>query len=136
MTPRVEKERQTERSQIRGCCYAAERLAFVFGAMHIIALSPVSSSELLIGVPSAFDTNIYTTHKHMLTHTHRGTQKHTRLLPIPPSHVHEEKLPSVRFVTASTKTSLSEGRRGDGREEGRGEGREQEKERGCFICLK
>lgn len=45
MLLRVEKQGQTERSQIRGCCYAADQRAFVFGAMHIIALSPASSSD-------------------------------------------------------------------------------------------
>lgn len=40
--------------------------AFVFGAVHLIGLSPVLSSELVINVPSTFDTNIYTAHKHPL----------------------------------------------------------------------
>lgn len=44
--------------------------------MHIIALSPASASEPVIGVPSAFDTNIYSTHKQTLTHT----RTHIRVL--------------------------------------------------------
>lgn len=35
---------------------------FVFGAVHIIGLSPAPSSALAINVPSTFDTNIYTAH--------------------------------------------------------------------------
>lgn len=85
--------------------------AFVFGATHIIARSPALSSELLIGVPSAFDTNIYTTHKH--THTHIRVLRNTPAPFQTPSNVHQEKLQSVGFVTASTKTSLREGRLGE-----------------------
>jgi len=82
---------EKKESQIRGCCYAADWRAFVFGAMHIIARSPASSSELLIGVPSEFDTNIYT------TDAHQGARKHTDPFQPPPVC---KKFPSVRFVTA------------------------------------
>jgi len=95
----VEKERQTKRRQIRRCCYAVDQHAFVFGATHIIAHPPASYKELVI-VPSTFDTNIYT-----------HTQTYAQIPLHPSSHTHQEKLPSVRFVMASTKTSLREGRR-------------------------
>uniref|UniRef100_A0A3B4YKH3 Secreted protein n=1 Tax=Seriola lalandi dorsalis TaxID=1841481 RepID=A0A3B4YKH3_SERLL len=72
--------------------------------------------KLLIGVPSAFDTNIYTTHKHTRIHIHthqKLAQCSETHQPLPtPSHVHQEKLPGVRFVTASTKTSLREEKAG------------------------
>lgn len=84
-----------------------------FGAMHIIAPSPTLSSEPVIGVPSAFDTNIYTRHKQARALTSWGSQTQ------PPSPVHEEKLPSVCLVTASEKDVIKRGEEGDGREEGR-----------------
>lgn len=68
---------------------------------------------MVIGVPSAFDTNIYTTS----SHTSGCSETHPPIpTPFPP--VHERKLQSVRFVTASTKTSLNKGRRGVEEERG------------------
>ena len=118
------KGRRTERSQIRGCCYVADRRAFVFGAMHIIALSPASSSELLIGVPSAFDTNIYT------THTHRGRSGNTPTpskRPPPPSVCVREKVPerSVRHGRHKDVIKWGEEGWGGGGERRGGEGREE-----------
>lgn len=98
--------------------------AFVFGAVHIIGLSPAPSSALVINVPSTFDTNIYTAHN-ARSETHPALRT--------PSHVHRGKLPSVRFVTACTKTSLGEGRRGMER---KGKEGRKEEAKGCFICLK
>lgn len=103
---RIDKERQTE---IRGC-YAADQCAFVLGAVHIIALSPTLSSEPVIGVPSAFDTNIYTTHKQ--TPTHVGMLPNTTI-PFNPHPLCLRK--SCRAFGSSRKakkTSLRERRRG------------------------
>ncbi|KAK1894236.1 Mannan endo-14-beta-mannosidase B [Dissostichus eleginoides] len=81
--------------------------------MHIIARSPASSSELLIGVPSEFDTNIYT------TDAHQGARKHTDPLQPPPVC---KKFPSIRFVTAGHKDVIKQGEEGGMRGEGAGEG--------------
>lgn len=99
-----------------------------FGAMHIIAPSPTLSSEPVIGVPSAFDTNIYTRHKQARAHTHRGAHKHN-----PHPLCMRKSCRAFGSSRPARKTSLREGRRG--MEEKRG-GREEEMERGCFIYLK
>ena len=112
MKEKADREKPDKRLLLscgRAACFCVWRNA------HNCSLSPVSSSEPLIGVPSAFDTNIYTTHASGCSET---PPTHTPSLF--PSLVHKggKKLQSVRFVTAGTKTSLSEGEEGeDGREE-------------------
>lgn len=114
MRMRGEEERQTKRSQIRSCCYAC------FCVWHSAFNWSLSCAILGAGDQRA----LYIWHQYL----HRA-QTPTRK-PIrpskPPSHVHREKLPSIRFVTARTKSSLGEGRwgterRGKEREEGGGE---------------
>jgi len=133
----VEKERQTDKRLLlcgrpAGFC--------VWRNAHNCSLSGVLLEARWSVCPLRL-TPLFTSHTHTHTHTRQGAQKH-RHTPLPtPSRVHEEKFPSVRFVTAGTKTSLSEGRRGmeeerGGRREEGGGRRVQAEERGCFICLK
>lgn len=96
--------------------------------MHIIALSPASSSEPVIGVPSAFDTNIYTTRKHALAHTSGRSETHPpRCNPLPCARgkVAERSVRHGQHKDVIKRGEEGGRRRGGERGEGGGRGREE-----------
>lgn len=69
------KERQTERNKITGCCYAADSVSFVFGAMHVIGLF-----SLCVVLGGGDQCGLCVWHQH-LWHAHQGAWKGAHAFP-------------------------------------------------------